>query len=77
MAVENNEIKTLIYLLEESQNKLNINAKNNIGDNLLHKAARKNCIIITSYLLTQNIAKDEQNNEKFTPLMEAVMASNK
>lgn len=55
MAVQNNEIKALIYLLEQSQNRLDINSKNNIGDNILHKSARNNYILITSYLLTKNI----------------------
>lgn len=61
MAVQNNEIKTLIYLIEESQNRLDINAKNNIGDTILHKAARNNCIAITSYLLTKNLNSNDQN----------------
>lgn len=77
MAVQNNEIKTLIYLIEESQNKLDIRGKNNIGDTILHKAARNNCIAITAYLLTKNIDANDQNNEGFTPLMEAVLANNK
>lgn len=55
MCVQNNQIKTLIYLVEESKNRIDLNGKNHIGDNILHKAARNNCISITSYLLTKRI----------------------
>lgn len=48
---------------------MDINGKNHIGDTILHKAARGNCIAITSYLMTKNINPNEQNNEGFTPLM--------
>lgn len=44
---------------------------------MLHKAARNGCIGICAYLMTRNIDPNEQNNEGFTPLMEAVLANNK
>ena len=77
MCVQNNQLKTLIYLKEESHNKLNLNHKNNIGDTVLHKSARSGCVAICAYLLTTNMNPLIQNEEGWTALMEATYTGNK
>ena len=69
MAVQNNHVKMLIYLIEESKNKMDLNDRNNIGDTILHKAARNGYNTICAYLLTTSIDPNLQNNEGWTPLM--------
>jgi ankyrin repeat protein len=53
MAVENNQLKAVVYLLEhrEGRTPYNPNDVNHLGDTILHKAAKQGFTNLTAYLL--------------------------
>jgi palmitoyltransferase ZDHHC13/17 len=77
MAVENNHLKTVAYLIEHREGKLpfNTNAQNIEGNTPLHVAAIYGHVPLVSYFLSlprEEIDVDAVNNEGLTPLMLAV-----
>ncbi len=80
MAVENNQLKATVYLLEhrDGRTPYNPNDINHLGDTILHKAAKHGFATLTAYLLlVDGMDVDSRNLEGWTPLMYAVSGGHK
>lgn len=82
MAVESNQLKSVIFLLEGRDGRIpfNPNRPNHIGDTILHKAANAGFIAISNYLLSlpdDELNRDAQNNDGWTAMMYAVKGAHK